>query len=142
MTATPSEDVHRASFFNFRNTLVLLGIVITTIGVVYFAFAFSDIISEWGRVLDFVLLSVAYTAMGLHFAHMETTQELFHARGWRWLRTTTAFFLLGIIGGAAAVIAFLNVESVNRALKLLIIVALGLALILFAAQRLKPASKP
>ena len=133
-------EVERASFFNFRNTLVLLGIVITTIGVIYFAFEFADVISDWGRVIDFLLLTVAYSAMGLHFASIETSPELMHARGWRWLRTTTAFYILGLVGGAATVISFLSVDGVDRALKLLVIVALGLGLILFAAQRIKPSS--
>lgn len=125
----------RRSFFNFRNTVVLLGIIVTTIGVVYFATAFSGIISEWGRVLDFALLTVIYVALGLHFAAMETDPELVHARGWRWLRTTTAFYILGLVGGGATVIAFLNVDAVNRAIKLLVVVALGLGLILVAATR-------
>ena len=131
-----TEEVDRRSFFNFRNTIVLLGVIVTTIGVIYFAFEFADIISEWGRVLDFLLLTIAYTSLGLHFAAMETGTEHVHARGWRWLRTTTAFYILGLVGGGATIIAFLNVDAVNRALKLLVVVGLGLALILLAASRL------
>jgi hypothetical protein len=127
-------DEHR-SFFNFRNTIVLLGVVITTIALVYFATAFAPLISEWGRVLDFFLLAVTYTSLGLHFASIETTPELAHARGWRWLRTTTAFYLLGLVSGGATIIAFLNVDAVSKPLKLLVVVVLGLALILVAATR-------
>ncbi|MFA5862663.1 MAG: hypothetical protein WDA16_13305 [Candidatus Thermoplasmatota archaeon] len=134
MSAAPATE-HRPSFFNFRNSIVLLGVVITTIGLIYFAFAFEDIISQWGRVIDFLLLAIIYISMGLHFASMETSPELLHARGWRWLRTTTAFYLLGIFGGGATVIAFLNVDALNRAIKLLVVVTLGLALILIAATR-------
>lgn len=130
------DQVDRRSFFNIRNTVVLMGVIVTTIGVVYFATEFADIISEWGRVLDFALLTVVYVSLGLHFAHLETGTELVHARGWKWLRTTTAFYILGLIGAGATVIAFLNVDAVDRALKLLIVVALGMGLILVAAQRL------
>lgn len=129
------ERVDRRSFFNMRNTVVLLGIIVTTIGVIYFATAFAGIISEWGRVLDFFLLAVVYISLGLHFASLETGTELVHARGWKWLRTTTAFYILGLVGGGATVIAFLNVDAVDRALKLLIVVVLGLGLILAAATR-------
>ena len=129
------ETVDRRSFFNFRNTIVLLGIVVTTIGIVYFATAFEGVITEWGRVIDFGLLTVIYVSMGFHFAGMESDPELVHARGWRWLRTTTAFYILGLVGGGATVIAFLNVDALNRAVKLLVVVGLGLALILVAASR-------
>lgn len=132
---TDDVDVRR-SFFNFRNSLILMGIIITVIAIIYFATQFADVITEWGRVLDFLLLTVAYTALGLHFASLETSPELLHVRGWRWLRTTTAFFILGLVGGGATVIAFLNVDAVDRALKLLVVVSLGLALILFAAWKM------
>lgn len=132
------EEGDRRSFFNIRNTIVLLGIIVTTIGVVYFATAFAGVISEWGRVIDFLLLTVVYVSLGLHFAAMETGTELVHARGWKWLRTTTAFYILGLVGGGASVIAFLNVDAVDRALKLLIVVSLGMGLILVAAQRFAP----
>lgn len=131
----------RRSFFNIRNTIVLLGVIVTTIGVIYFATEFADVISEWGRVLDFLLLTVVYISLGLHFSAMETGTELVHARGWRWLRTTTAFYILGLVGGGATVIAFLNVDAVDRALKLLIVVSLGMALILVAAQRFGPRAR-
>jgi len=125
----------RRSFFNFRNTIVLLGVIVTTIALVYFATQFSPIISEWGRVVDFLLLTIVYTSMGLHFASMETSPELAHARGWRWLRTTTAFYILGLVSGGTSVISFLGVEAVSRPLKLLVVIVLGLGLILVAATR-------
>jgi uncharacterized membrane protein YkvI len=135
VTAAPGEP-DRRSFFNFRNSLVLMGILITTIGLIYFATAFSDVITQWGRVLDFFLLTVIYVALGLHFASTETSHDLVHARGWRWLRTTTAFYVLGLVGAGATIVAFLSVQGVDRAVKLLVIVALGLGLILVAATRL------
>lgn len=130
------ENVDRRSFFNFRNTVVLMGIVVTTIGLVYFATEFADLVSEWGRVIDFALLTVIYVALGFHFAALESGTELVHARGWKWLRTTTAFYILGLVGGGATVIAFLSVDAIPRPLKLLVVVGLGLGLILVAASRL------
>ena len=134
-TTGASAAPHERSFFNFRNVLVLLGIIITSIGLIYFSFAFADLISQWGRVIDFALLTVIYVALGLHFAAQETGVELVRVRGWKWLRTTTAFYILGLVGGGASVIAFLNVDSLNRAIRLLVVVALGLGLILVAASR-------
>lgn len=134
-TSGAAGQVDRRSFFNFRNTVVLLGIIVTTIGIIFFATAFRGIVSEWGRVLDFLLLTIIYVSLGFHFAAMETDPELFHARGWRWLRTTTAFYVLGLVGGGATVIAFLNVDAVNQAIRLLVVVVLGLALILVAASK-------
>ena len=135
---TEHEEPERRSFFNIRNTIVLLGIVVTSIALIYFATEFADVISEWGRVLDFLLLAVIYISLGLHFAGMETGTELVHARGWKWLRTTTAFYILGLVAGGSTVVAFLSVDSIDRALKLLVVAVLGLGLILAAAQRWSP----
>jgi len=136
------DEGERRSFFNIRNTVVLMGIVVTTIALIYFATEFAGIISEWGRVIDFLLLTIVYVSLGLHFAGMETGTELVHARGWRWLRTTTAFYILGLIGAGSSVIAFLNVDTLDRALKLLVVVVLGLGLILAAAQKWSPRRPP
>lgn len=137
-------DVEAEPFFNFRNVLILLGIIITTVGLVYFATEFSDIISDWGRVLDLGLLTVIYVSLGVHFSEAEDSTAVIARRGWRWMRVTTALYLLGLVAGFSGVIAFLSVDALSRVIKLLVIVVLGLALIVVAARFVKqrPMERP
>lgn len=124
---------------NFRNVLVLLGIVVTTVGLIYFAMEFMDIISEWGRVLSLVLLGVMFVSLGVHFEQGGDATEVIERSGWRWLRVTNALYILGAVSTFGAVVAFLGIDELDRIWKVLVTLALGLALILFAARRYGPA---
>lgn len=121
---------------NLRNVLVLLGIVITTVGLVYFATEFVDVISDWGRVVSLVLLGVVFVALGVHFEQAGESGEVVPHSGWRWLKATNALYLLGAVAAFAAVISFFSIETLDRVWKVLGTVAVGLGLILFAARRL------
>lgn len=120
---------------NFRNVLVLLGIVITTVGLGYFAFEFSDVISDWGRVLDLVLLAVIFVALGVHLEKHGDASEAIERTGWRWLKGTNALYVLGAVSAFGAVVAFLAVDDLHRLVKVLVTLVLGLGLILVAARR-------
>lgn len=124
------EDGH---FFNLRNVLLLLGVVITTVGLIYFATAFADIISDWGRVISLGLLTVVYVSLGVHFANTMEGDQIVARPGWRWLRVATALYILGLVSGFSSVIAFLVLEDLSRVVKVLVILGLGLALIITAA---------
>ncbi|MEA3199941.1 MAG: hypothetical protein QOE90_1369 [Thermoplasmata archaeon] len=119
------------SAVNLRNVLVLLGIVLTTIGIVYFATEFSDVISNWGRVLDLALFAVLFVALGVHF-DAQGDDEVIAAHGWRWLRVTNALYILGAIATFGAAIAFFATD-LDRIWKVLIVILVGLGLILGAA---------
>jgi hypothetical protein len=135
------EDEH-ATFFNFRNVLVLLGIIITTVGLIYFATEFADIISDWGRVVDLSLLTVIYVALAVHFGASEDADLILGKRGWRWLRVTTALYILGLVAALSAVVAFLSVDDLSRVVKLLATILVGLALIIVAAWRFQKPRSP
>lgn len=120
---------------NLRNVLVLLGIIITTAGLVYFATEFVDLISEWGRFASLGLLTVVFIALGAHFTQSGDATEIVGTHGWRWLRVTNALFVLGAIGTLATVIAFFTIDDVDRIYKVLFAILGGLALILVAARR-------
>lgn len=119
------------SAVNLRNVLVLLGIVLTAMGVVFFATEFSDVISSWGRVLDLALFAVLFIALGVHF-DARGDDVVVTAHGWRWLRVTNALYILGAVATFAAVIAFFATD-LDRLWKVLITILVGLALILGAA---------
>lgn len=117
-----------------RNVLVLLGIVVTVFGLAYFATEFIDVISDWGRVAAFVLLAVVFIALGMHFAQVGDATELLDRSGWRWLRVTNALYVLGAVCAAGSVIAFFAVDGVDRLVKVLVTIGLGIGLILVAAR--------
>lgn len=122
------------AFFNFRNTLILLGIIITTVGLIYFATEFTDIISEWGRTISLGLLTVIYVSLGLHFARTTESDALVQRPGWGWLRVATALYLLGLVGGFSTVMSFLFIDEIDRVWKVLSTILLGLVLIVVAAR--------
>lgn len=122
---------------NFRNVLVLLGIVVTTMGLVYFGTEFLDIISDWGRFGSLVLLGIIFVSLGVHFEQSGDATELVERHGWRWLRVTNALYILGAVSAFASVIAFFAVDDVDRVVKVLVTIFAGLGLILFAAKRIQ-----
>ena len=124
------EDRH---FFSLRNVLLLLGVVVTTVGLIYFATAFADVISDWGRVISLALLTVIYVSLGVHFAGTMESDPIVARPGWQWLRVATALYVLGLVSGFSSVIAFLVIDDVSRVVKVLVVLGLGLALIVTAA---------
>ena len=120
------------SHVNLRNVLVLLGIVLTTAGIIYFATEFFDVISDWGRVLDLALFAILFVSLGVHFDQMGD-DALVGERGWRWLRVTNALYILGAFATLGAVIAFFATD-IDRIWKVLVTILVGLGLILGAAR--------
>lgn len=127
---------------NLRNVLTLLGIVVTTLGVVFFATEFVDVISDWGRVASLVLLGVMFVALGVHFEQTAEGAAIASHTGWRWLKVNNALYVLGAIAAFAAVIAFFAVQDLGRLWKVGVTIALGLGLILVAARRLEHRRPP
>lgn len=120
---------------NMRNVLVLLGIILTAGGVIYFATEFGVELSAWGRVLDLFLLGVVFVSLGYHFGSMGDPTELVERSGWRWLKVTNALYILGAVAAFAALIAFFAVPDLDAIWKVGITIGLGLGLILVAAWR-------
>lgn len=119
------------SGWNMRNLLILVGILVTSIGLIYFATEFIDRISDWGRLASMVLLAILFVALGAHF---ETAPDA-HDAAWPWLRVTTALYVLGLVASVVAVFVFLTIDEVDRMLKVLLTILFGLGLILLAARR-------
>ncbi|MGQ0536145.1 MAG: hypothetical protein ACT4PT_08740 [Methanobacteriota archaeon] len=125
----------QGTLFNFRNVLIVLGIVIVTVSIIYFATQFIDKLSQWGRVIDLVLLTVILVALGRHFEESLPATELIEHPKWRWVRVTTALYLLALVATITGVIVFLNIDGVPRLVKVFGAMLLGLALIFVAARR-------
>lgn len=123
------------SGWNFRNLLILVGIAITSIGLIYFSTEFIDRISDWGRLSSMLLLTILFVSLGAHFEAGPEAHDASALGGWRWLRVTTALYVLGLVASIVAVIVFLGMEEVDRILKVLVTILFGLGLILVAARR-------
>lgn len=123
------------SHVHMRNVLVLLGIILTAGGVVYFGVEFRDELSDLGRVLALVLLAVIFVALGAHYASRPDASEIVDQSGWRWLKVHNALYIVGAVSAFAALISFFALPDLDEIWKVAIAIALGLALILFAARR-------
>lgn len=128
--------------FHFRNVLVLTGIIVAGVGILYFAAEFVDRLSPWTRVASLVLLAVMCTAMGRHFETQETGTQLVDREGWRWLRVTTALYLLGLLSALSSVVVFLGLEGVDRLVKAAVAIAVGLGIVVFGARRFDQVEQP
>lgn len=128
--------------FHLRNVLVLTGIVVAGVGIIYFASEFIDRLSPWTRVASLVLLAVMCTSLGRHFETRGEGTELVDRRGWRWLRVTTALYVLGLLSALSSVIAFLGLDDVDRLVKAAVAIAVGLGIVVFGARRFDPSTSP
>lgn len=132
MNAPHVED---RTVFNLRNVLLLAGVLVASIGTIYFATEISNRVSEWGRVVSLLLLSVVYGALGHHFETTGRSGVVLDKKGWRWLRVTSVLYLLGILAAGASIVVFLGIDAIDRLLRAAIVIVFGLGLILFAASR-------
>lgn len=120
--------------FHLRNVLLLVGVIVASIGTIYFAAELHDRLSEAGRVASLILLGLVYGGLGHHFQD-DKDGFLVEKKGWRWLRVSTVLYGLGILAAGTAIFVFLGIDALDRLVKAAIVIALGLALILLAAKR-------
>lgn len=125
----------QGTVFNLRNVLLLMGVILASIGTIYFATEIRTRISDWGRVISLLLLSVVYGGLGHHFELAGQSGIVLDKKGWRWLRVTSVLYLLGLLAVGTSVIVFLNIETIDRLLKAAIVTLFGLGMILFTASR-------
>lgn len=125
----------QGTVFNLRNILLLLGIILTGTGIVFFATTFIERLSDWGRVAALLLLAVVVIALGRHFETTERSAVLIEKKGWRWLRVPTTLYLLGLLATFTGAIVFFGIDSVGRLVKAGVAIGVGLGVILFTARR-------
>lgn len=133
-----NERRDRDTIFNLRNVLLLVGVVIASIGTIYAASELSDRLSDWGRLAGLLLLSVVYGSLGHHFETTGHSGLIVDKKGWRWLRVTSALYVLSILGVAVSIFVFLGIDTIDRLVKTAVVIGVGLLLILFAASRFEP----
>lgn len=129
---------HRApgTVFHLRNVLLLLGVLVATIGTIYFATEIRTRMSDGGRVVALLLLAFVYGGLAQHFATTGTAGPAVDKRGWRWLRPSTLLFLLALLGAVTSLFVFLGIDGIDRLVKAGVAVLIGLGLIVYGATKL------
>lgn len=122
--------------FHLRNVLLLMGVLVATIGTVYFATEIRTRISDGGRVVALLLLAFVYGGLAQHFDATGITGPAVDKDGWRWLRPTTLLFLLALLATVTSLFVFLSIDGIDRLMKAAVAILLGLALIVYGATKL------
>jgi hypothetical protein len=127
-----------------QGALTFLGFAISIMAVFYFAFeyVFRPDISEWTRLAALALLGLCFAFLGVYLRDTTLGQPFFAGPRLAWLRPPVVMYLLALFAGIAAEAVFLNMDDVDRAVKILVSLLVGVGLIVLVARRSKSASPP
>lgn len=119
-----------------QGALTFLGFVISIIAVVYFAGTYLPDVGEWTRLAALILLGVFFAFLGVALRGTEIGEPFF-GEHLAWLRPTYVLYLLAIVSGIVAEFVFLAIDDVERPIKILVSLLLGVGLIVAVAWREK-----
>lgn len=124
-----------------QGALTFLGFAISTMAVFYFAseYVFRPAVSDWVRLAALILLGLGFAFLGVHLRATTLGQPFFAGPRLAWLRPPVVLYLLALFAGIAAEAVFLGMEQVDRAVKVLASLLVGVGLIVAVARRSKPA---
>jgi hypothetical protein len=127
-----------------QGSLTFLGFAISIMAVFYFAatYVFRPDISEWTRLAALILLGLCFAFLGVYLRETTLGQPFFTGRALAWLRPTVVLYLLALFAGIAAEGVFLGMDGVDRAIKILVSLLVGIGLIVAVARRNKAAPSP
>jgi hypothetical protein len=127
-----------------QGALTFLGFAISIMAVFYFAstYVFRPDVSEWTRLAALVLLGLCFAFLGLYLRDTTLGQPFFAGPGLAWLRPPVVMYLLALFAGIAAEAVFLGMANVDRAVKILVSLLVGVGLIVLVARRSKTATPP
>lgn len=120
---------------NLQGSLTFLGFAISVLAVLYFALEYMPRVSDWTRVAGLVLLAMMFGYLGVYLRHSTVGAPFFEGPRLRWLRPPVVMYLSAIVGAISAHIAFLGIEDIDRPLKILISLVVGIGLVVFVARR-------
>jgi hypothetical protein len=122
-----------------QGSLTFLGFAISIMAVFYFAstYVFRPDISEWTRLVALILLGLCFAFLGVYLRGTTIGQPFFDGPRLAWLRPPVVLYLLALFAGIAAEAVFLNMDGVDRAIKILVSLLVGVGLIVVVARRSK-----
>ncbi|HUR64015.1 MAG TPA: hypothetical protein VM241_05995 [Candidatus Thermoplasmatota archaeon] len=124
-----------------QGALTFLGFAISIMAVFYFAstYVFRYDVSEWTRLGALILLGLCFAFLGVYLRDTTLGQPFFAGPRLAWLRPPVVMYLLALFAGIAAETVFLNMDGVDRAVKILVSLLVGIGLIVGVARRSKTA---
>lgn len=124
-----------------HGALTFLGFAISIMAVFYFAtvYVFRSDVSDWTRLAALVLLGLCFAFLGTYLRDTTLGQPFFAGPRLTWLRPPVVLYLLALFAGVAAEGVFLGMGEVDRAVKVLASLLVGVGLIVFVARRARPA---
>ncbi|HUR64401.1 MAG TPA: hypothetical protein VM241_07965 [Candidatus Thermoplasmatota archaeon] len=124
-----------------QGALTFLGFAISIMAVFYFAstYVFRYEVSEWTRLAALILLGLCFAFLGAYLRDTTLGQPFFAGPRLAWLRPPVVLYLLALFAGIAAETVFLNMDGVDRAVKILVSLLVGIGLIVGVARRSKTA---
>ncbi|MEA3143063.1 MAG: hypothetical protein QOG31_387 [Thermoplasmata archaeon] len=127
-----------------QGALTFLGFAISIMAVFYFAstYVFRYDVSEWTRLAALILLGLCFAFLGAYLRDTTLGHPFFAGPRLAWLRPPVVMYLLALFAGIAAEAVFLGMDGVDRAVKILVSLLVGIGLIVAVARRGKPAAPP
>lgn len=120
-----------------QGALTFLGFAIAILGVLYFSFEFIPEVSEWTQLAALILLALTYAFLGVWIKETVVGGPFFEGDKLQWLRPAVVMYLLALGTGIAATVRFLTIPDVDRNLKVLITIVVGVGIIVFVAMTMK-----
>ena len=123
-----------------QGALTFLGFAISIMAVFYFAstYVFRPDLSELNKLDALVLLGLCFAFLGVYLRDTTLGQPFFTGPRLMWLRPPVVLYLLALFAGIAAEMVFLGMDQVDRAVKILVSLLVGVGLIVVVARRAKP----
>jgi H+/Cl- antiporter ClcA len=105
--------------------------------VFYFAFeyVFRPDSTEWTRLAALALLGLCFAFLGVYLRDTTLGQPFFAGPRLAWLRPPVVMYLLALFAGIASEAVFLGMDDVDRAVKILASLLVGVGLIILVARR-------
>ena len=127
-----------------QGALTFLGFAISIMAVFYFAstYVFRPDINDWTRLAALVLLGLCFAFLGVYLRDTTLGQPFFAGPRLAWLRPPVVMYLLALFAGITAEGVFLGMDQVDRAVKILVSLLVGVGLIVAVARRGKATQPP
>jgi len=127
-----------------QGALTFLGFAISIMAVFYFAttYVFRPDLSEWTRLAALILLGLCFAFLGVYLRDTTLRHPFFAGPRLLWLRPPVVLYLLALFAGITAEAVFLGMDDVDRAVKILVSLLVGIGLIVVVANRAKRPAAP
>lgn len=118
-----------------QGAMTFLGFTISLLTIFYFSIEYLPRVSDWTRLLALVLMGLCLAFLGVYVRETSVGQPFFDGPKLRWLRPAAVLYIAALVCGIAADIVFLGMDAVERPIKILASLLVGIGLIVAVAMR-------